>query len=550
MRLNMGTILWANLFALAVIYKACTSRVIALLRVLYWEFLLLLQVVKLPDLVRLWLVGRRRRIRVELLQFSYRPRYGDLVWLYVAILCLGMTGVQHYHPGGVPVLAWKWSVLRDIHPLSLGEGSLSQDDSLGEASLGNTRLGTGESRVQTLLTQNSPRYIDVEYAWDGSFLSHLQKVSQRLGGEISHEQEIAKAVDAFLQQQQGDQETPYELGSALILRVNFNQMASDSPTQEWQIDHLQMSIGNNLALMLRPRQDIFGAWFLEANIGVLQARTRQFLVRGTVSELLQFPERYARSFVDQDQRQIEELLLLLNRQLMAEGGLHEKDFISALYEYTSPSQGATSEEQLALLYIELYTANNQYSFVHYRTAQDPQGYLFDERGIGFATSDWGVPVASRRVSSGFGMRLHPLKKRYLFHRGIDYAIPIGTPVRATRDGLVARIGYDATYGHFVRLFHADGYATLYAHLREPAVELRTGYPVRKGDVIAYSGNSGLSTGPHLHYEVIFNGQPIDPKIVNLPAVHLLSPRQQQELKALLRERQQTMVEILTDIQPS
>jgi murein DD-endopeptidase MepM/ murein hydrolase activator NlpD len=96
------------------------------------------------------------------------------------------------------------------------------------------------------------------------------------------------------------------------------------------------------------------------------------------------------------------------------------------------------------------------------------------------------------------------------HQGVDFGVPVGTPVMAAGDGTVEAARWALGYGRWVRLRHADGYETAYAHLSDFAPGLAAGQAVRQGQVIGWSGNSGLSTGPHLHFEVWLNGRAIDP----------------------------------------
>ncbi|WP_395001845.1 M23 family metallopeptidase [uncultured Helicobacter sp.] len=117
----------------------------------------------------------------------------------------------------------------------------------------------------------------------------------------------------------------------------------------------------------------------------------------------------------------------------------------------------------------------------------------------------------KRVSADFGYRIHPLYFTKHLHTGIDFATDIGTPVYATADGVVefAQMGYNGGFGNLVKLDHSFGFRTYYAHLNK--IVVAHGSFVKKGQLIAYSGNSGASTGPHLHYEVRFLGNVLDPK---------------------------------------
>jgi len=121
------------------------------------------------------------------------------------------------------------------------------------------------------------------------------------------------------------------------------------------------------------------------------------------------------------------------------------------------------------------------------------------------------PVRSGRVSSGFTLRrFHPILKRYRAHLGVDYAAPRGTPVVAAGSGTVIFAGRTRGYGNLIKVRHGDGYVTLYAHLKAFKRGIRSGKPVKQGQVIGYVGSTGLSTGPHLHFGLYKNGRAINP----------------------------------------
>lgn len=115
----------------------------------------------------------------------------------------------------------------------------------------------------------------------------------------------------------------------------------------------------------------------------------------------------------------------------------------------------------------------------------------------------------KRMASGYGYRTDPIYKTTKFHAGMDFSAPVGTDIYATGDGTVTHAGTDASgYGTHVRINHGYGYETLYGHMSR--IKVRPGQKVKRGDVIGYVGNTGKSVGPHLHYEVHKNGQPINP----------------------------------------
>ncbi|HYK10019.1 MAG TPA: M23 family metallopeptidase [Gemmatimonadales bacterium] len=138
------------------------------------------------------------------------------------------------------------------------------------------------------------------------------------------------------------------------------------------------------------------------------------------------------------------------------------------------------------------------------------GY-YDEAGRSLRRAFLRAPLQFRRISSGFGNRYHPILHRWRKHEGIDFSAAYGTPVRATADGSVYRLVYEADgYGRMIELRHANGIKTIYGHLSAYAKGLHVGQRVTQSETIGFVGSTGLSTGPHLHYEFLVNGQATNP----------------------------------------
>ncbi len=139
------------------------------------------------------------------------------------------------------------------------------------------------------------------------------------------------------------------------------------------------------------------------------------------------------------------------------------------------------------------------------------------------------PMEFSRIASGFTQaRFHPVLQEWRAHKGVDYAAPIGTPVRATAEGKVAFAGIQNGYGNVIQLQHEGIYSTLYAHLSDFAQGLRPGMRVAQGDIIGFVGQTGWATGPHLHYEFRVNNEQRDPETVGLPNGDAFNPLQGSE----------------------
>lgn len=152
-----------------------------------------------------------------------------------------------------------------------------------------------------------------------------------------------------------------------------------------------------------------------------------------------------------------------------------------------------------------------YAFYFETDTAAGRGGFYDDRGRSLKRAFLRAPLQFRRISSRFGGRVHPVLHIYRQHGGVDYAASYGTPVRATADGVVTRAGRDRGYGNMIELRHVNGIRTRYGHLSGFARGLHVGGRVRQGATIGFVGSTGLSTGPHLHYEFLMNGRPTNPK---------------------------------------
>ena len=177
-----------------------------------------------------------------------------------------------------------------------------------------------------------------------------------------------------------------------------------------------------------------------------------------------------------------------------------------------------------LLAAEFINQGKSYRAVWFQDAEGKGGYYTPE-GKNLRKAFLRSALEFSRISSGFAMRFHPILREWRAHKGVDYAAPAGTRVKATADGTVELAGRQGGYGNIVTLKHQRGFSTAYAHLSRFAGGLRKGARVHQGDVIGYVGQTGWATGPHLHYEFRVNNQARNPLTLALPAA-LPVPAQQ------------------------
>ncbi len=222
--------------------------------------------------------------------------------------------------------------------------------------------------------------------------------------------------------------------------------------------------------------------------------------------------------------------------------LSPSDGLEVIYSAEGLEGAAGGEGDSAeILYAALTLGSATNRFYRFRSAVDGSVDYYDEAGKSGQKFLMRKPVPQARFSSPFGMRRHPVLKRYRLHSGTDWAAPSGTPIIAAGNGAIEKIGNRGAYGRSITLQHTNGYETTYNHMSGYAKGLKAGARVRQGQVIGYVGSTGLSTGPHLHFEVMVNGRFVDPMKIRLPRGREL---QGTELASFEQERQR-IDELLT-----
>jgi murein DD-endopeptidase MepM/ murein hydrolase activator NlpD len=186
-------------------------------------------------------------------------------------------------------------------------------------------------------------------------------------------------------------------------------------------------------------------------------------------------------------------------------------------EDENPSENRKAEVLFALL----TTGGETRKFYRYQTGDDNLVDYYDESGKSAKKFLVRKPVADGNMTSGFGGRNHPLLGYDKMHTGVDWASSTGTPVFAAGNGVIDKVGWEGGYGKYIRIRHANGYETAYGHLSAFARAVEAGKKVRQGQVIGYVGSTGLSTGAHLHYEILINGRFVDPMKIKLPRGRVL-----------------------------
>ena len=184
--------------------------------------------------------------------------------------------------------------------------------------------------------------------------------------------------------------------------------------------------------------------------------------------------------------------------------------------FAGEDEGATITEKTEVLFASLTVGGETKKYYRFQTPDDAVVDFYDETGKSAKKFLVRKPVNNAIMRSGFGGRRHPILGFVKMHTGVDWATPYGTPIFASGNGVVEKVGPEGGYGKYVRLKHNNGYETAYGHMSAFAKGLEPGKRVRQGQIIGFVGSTGMSTGPHVHYEILVNGRFVDPMRIKLP----------------------------------
>ena len=168
-------------------------------------------------------------------------------------------------------------------------------------------------------------------------------------------------------------------------------------------------------------------------------------------------------------------------------------------------------------FASLSLSKNTYELYKYTTKDNNKFEFFNSTGKSAVKALMKTPINGASLSSGYGLRKHPILGYDRLHQGVDFAAPTGTPIMAAGTGFIEKIGMNGGAGNYIKIKHINGYKTAYGHMSKFASGLKRGSKVTQGQTIGFVGSTGMSTGPHLHYEVIFNNKKINPMKMKLPS---------------------------------
>jgi len=207
--------------------------------------------------------------------------------------------------------------------------------------------------------------------------------------------------------------------------------------------------------------------------------------------------------------------------------IRKGDWFEILYEKFEDDNNNVRDTG-KIIYASMYVNGEELNL--YNFEYDNEKEYYDIKGKSITKSLMKTPINGARLSSSFGMRKHPILGYNKMHRGTDFAAPSGTPIMASGSGTVLRARWCGGGGNCVKIKHNSTYETIYAHMKAFAKGIKEGRKVKQGQIIGYVGSTGLSTGPHLHYEVLVNGKKVNSQKLKLPSGKILKGEERKQFE--------------------
>ena len=273
--------------------------------------------------------------------------------------------------------------------------------------------------------------------------------------------------------------------------------------------NLQYPLNNTSSIEIKKNQNDY---IIKENI--LQLFKKEVVVKNTIDSNLYS----AATDVGIEPNIIIEFARIYGFEVDFQRDIRKGDWFEIMYEKFEDDNNVVRDTG-KIIYASMYVNREEINLYNFKDINET-GY-YDIRGKSIVKSLMKTPINGARLSSSYGMRKHPILGYNKMHKGTDFAAPSGTPIMASGSGTVTRARWCGGGGNCVKIKHNSTYETIYAHMKIFAKGIREGKKVKQGQIIGYVGSTGLSTGPHLHYEVIVNGKKVNSQRLKLPSGKIL-----------------------------
>ena len=282
--------------------------------------------------------------------------------------------------------------------------------------------------------------------------------------------------------------------------------------------NLLFPISNTSSVEIRKSQNNF---IVKENI--LQLYKKEVIVKNTIKNNL-YSSAIEKNI---EPNIIIEFARIFGFEVDFQRDIRKGDWFEIFYERLEDENGSVRDTG-KIIYASMFVNGEEINLYKFNYNNDEEYY--DIKGKSITKSLMKTPINGARLSSSFGMRKHPILGYNKMHRGTDFAAPSGTPIMASGSGTITRARWCGGGGNCVKIKHNSTYETIYAHMKSFAKGVKEGRKVKQGQIIGYVGSTGMSTGPHLHYEVIVNGKKVNSQRLKLPSGKILKGKAREEFE--------------------
>tara|TARA_X000001036_G_scaffold437014_1_gene481380 strand:- start:1468 stop:2772 length:1305 start_codon:yes stop_codon:yes gene_type:complete len=282
--------------------------------------------------------------------------------------------------------------------------------------------------------------------------------------------------------------------------------------------NLVYPISNTSSIEIRKSKDIF-----EVKENILQLYKKEVVVKSIIKNNLYSSAVNAGI----EPNIIVEFARIFGFEVDFQRDIRKGDWFEILYEKFEDDNNKVRDTG-KIIYASMYINGEEINLYNFKDEKIEEYY--DIKGKSITKSLMKTPINGARLSSSYGMRKHPILGYNRMHRGTDFAAPSGTPIMASGSGTVTRARWCGGGGNCVKIKHNSTYETIYAHMKSFAKGIKEGRKVRQGQIIGYVGSTGMSTGPHLHYEVVVNGKKVNSQRLKLPSGKILKNKAREKFE--------------------
>ena len=298
------------------------------------------------------------------------------------------------------------------------------------------------------------------------------------------------------------------------LSLIYKKLENSSNT----VVNLIYPISNTNSIEIRKNQNNF-----DVKENILQLYKKEVVVRNIITNNL-YSSAVA---VGVEPNIIVEFARIYGFEVDFQRDIRKGDWFEILYEKFEDDNKKVRDTG-KIIYASMYVNGEEINLYNFKYKKEEEYY--DIKGKSITKSLMKTPINGARLSSSFGMRKHPILGYNKMHRGTDFAAPSGTPIMASGSGTVTRARWCGGGGNCVKIKHNSTYETIYAHMKAFAKGIKEGRKVKQGQIIGYVGSTGMSTGPHLHYEVVVNGKKVNSQRLKLPSGKILKGAAREEFE--------------------